>query len=122
MLQVGVERTIPLQEAQSRLDEIVQEAASGQIWVITQNDQPQAAVINVRYLDALLQQTWPEGEEWYRLVQASLAVFGIILTKTFIPSLMENLYEPPLAPATRRGCAGLLCCHTAARPTHPHWS
>jgi prevent-host-death family protein len=73
MLQVDVERTIPLQEAQSRLKEIVQEAASGQIWVITQNDQPQAAVIDVRYLDALLQQTWPEGEAWYRLVQASLA-------------------------------------------------
>ncbi len=73
MLQVDVERTIPLQEAQSRLNEIVQEAASGQIWVITQNDQPQVAVIDVRYLDALLQQTWPEQEEWYRLVQASLA-------------------------------------------------
>lgn len=73
MLQVDVERTIPLQEAQSRLNEIVQEAASGQIWVITQDDQPQAAVIDVHYLDALLRQSWTEGEEWYRLVQASLA-------------------------------------------------
>jgi hypothetical protein len=73
MLQVDIERMIPLQEAQSRLNEIVQEAASGRVWVITENDQPQVAVINVRYLDTLLQQTWPEGEEWYRLVQASLA-------------------------------------------------
>ena len=72
MLQVDVGRMITLQEAQSRLNEIVQEATSGQIWVITENDQPQAAVIDVHYLDALLQQSWPEGEEWYRLVQASL--------------------------------------------------
>lgn len=73
MLQIDVERTIPLQEAQSRLNEIVQEAASGQIWVITQNDQPQAAVIDVHYLDVLLRQSWSEEEEWYQLVQASLA-------------------------------------------------
>ena len=73
MLQVDIERMVPLQEAQSGLNEIVKEAASGQIWVITQDDQPQVAVINVRYLDVLLQQSWPEGEEWYQLVQASLA-------------------------------------------------
>lgn len=66
-------KTIPLAKARNRLAEIVKDATSDKMWVITKYGQPRVAVVDVAYLNHLLDCLHQaEQNNWYELVQASL--------------------------------------------------
>ena len=58
MVQVALDRIIPVSEASTRLREMIESAVGDQFWVIAENDQPRAAVVDVKFLNRLIRRTW----------------------------------------------------------------
>ncbi len=58
MVQVAIDRIVPVNEASSRLREIVEGAVGDQFWVIAENGQPRAAVVDVQFLNQLIRRAW----------------------------------------------------------------
>lgn len=57
-LQVALNRVIPLTEARARMSEIVERTTGDQFWVLTRHGRPRVAVVDVEYLDQLMQRAW----------------------------------------------------------------
>ena len=57
-LQVALDRVIPLTEARARISEIVERTTGDQFWVLTRRGRPRVAVVDVEYLDRLIQRAW----------------------------------------------------------------
>jgi len=58
MVQVALDRIVPLAEASLRLREIIESAVGDQFWVIAENDQPRAAIVDVQFLNRLIRRAW----------------------------------------------------------------
>ena len=57
-LKVALDRIIPLTEARARLRELVEQTSGDQFWVLTRHGRPRVAVVDVEYLDRLIQRAW----------------------------------------------------------------
>ena len=57
-LKVTLDRVIPLTEARARLSEIIEQTSGDQFWVLTQHGRPRVALVDVKYLDRLIQGVW----------------------------------------------------------------
>ena len=57
-LQVALNRVVPLTQARARISEIVEQTTNDQFWVLTRHGRPRVAVVDVEYLDQLMQRAW----------------------------------------------------------------
>ncbi len=58
MIQVALDRIVSAADASSRLREIIDSAIGDRFWVIAENDQPRAAIVDVQFLNRLIRQAW----------------------------------------------------------------
>ena len=58
MIQVALDRIVSAADAGPRLREMIDSAIGDRFWVITQNDQPRAAIVDVKFLNRLIRQAW----------------------------------------------------------------
>ena len=54
-LKVALDRVIPLTQARAHLSEIIEQTSDDQFWVLTQHGRPRVALVDVAYLDRLIQ-------------------------------------------------------------------
>ena len=57
-LTVALDRIISVTEARSRLREIIEQTSDDRFWVLTWRGRPRVAVVDVEYLDRLIQRAW----------------------------------------------------------------
>lgn len=57
-LQIALDRIVPLTEARARMSEIVEQTTGDQFWVLTRRGRPRVALVDVEYLDQLMQRAW----------------------------------------------------------------
>jgi len=57
-IKVALDRVIPLTEARARLSEIINKTVGDKFWVLTRRGKPKVAVVDVDYLEQLMQRAW----------------------------------------------------------------
>ena len=57
-LNVALDRIVPLTEVRARLSEIVEQTKGDRFWVLTRRGRPRVALVDVEYLDQLMQRAW----------------------------------------------------------------
>jgi len=58
VLKVALDRVVPLTQARARLSELVEQTSEDNFWVLTQHGRPRVALVDVKYLDRLIQGVW----------------------------------------------------------------
>ncbi|MEK9155726.1 MAG: type II toxin-antitoxin system Phd/YefM family antitoxin [Patescibacteria group bacterium] len=97
MLEVNVEKIMPVTEARDTLNKIVDEVAAGdELYVLTVNGKPSAVLVGVHHLEKL---TGTKEEDL--VVTAATLPAPTVETDTSIPlnSITESAPTPPVAPA-----------------------
>jgi prevent-host-death family protein len=57
-LKVALDRVVPLTQARARLSELVEQTSDDQFWILTHHGRPRVALVDVKYLDRLIQGVW----------------------------------------------------------------
>jgi hypothetical protein len=58
MLRTSPERVISINDAPSRLAEIVRTIRDDQIWIVAEDDEHQVAIVDAQFLEQLMRRAW----------------------------------------------------------------
>lgn len=58
MIRVTPDHIVPLEQARTRLDEILQSAVGDQVWLIAENEMPKVAIVNAQFFEQILRRVW----------------------------------------------------------------
>ncbi|MBI4673113.1 MAG: hypothetical protein HY741_15770 [Chloroflexi bacterium] len=58
MIRITPDHIVPVEQARTRLDEILRSAVDDQVWLIAEGDMPRVAIVNAQFFEQILRRVW----------------------------------------------------------------